>query len=99
MKHEMGDYDDGMERRIDKLESDIAVIKSNYTTKADLTASVNSLIKWIVGTAIGLGAAGITVITFVLNNASSQRVASQPQPIVIYAQPASSPPGSAARTP
>jgi hypothetical protein len=96
-----------MERRIERLEQDmsdiksnVAVIKSDYVTRADLNASVNSLIKWIVGTAIALGAAGVTVITFVRNNASPPRAASQPQPIVIYTQPAPSPvPGSATRTP
>lgn len=94
----MNGYGDGgierMERRIDRLEQDmsdiksnVAVIKSDYVTRADLNASVNSLIKWIVGTAIGLGAAGVTVITFVLNNATQQRAPSQPQPIIIYPQP------------
>lgn len=91
MKQEMGGYDDGMEKRIAAIEQDVVVIKSNYVTKADLTASVNSLIKWIVGTAIALGAAGITVITFVLNYATPRLPAAQQQPIVIYAQPAPSP--------
>jgi hypothetical protein len=89
-----GGYDGGMEKRIDNLEkdmsdvkSDVVVMKSNYVTKADLHESVNSLIKWIVGTAVALGAAAITIMTFVLNNAAPKPASAQ-QPIVIYAQPA-----------
>lgn len=44
-------------------------IEASLVTKADLQASLNAMIKWIVGTAAGLGIAAITVMTFVLNNA------------------------------
>lgn len=90
-------YDGHMEERIANLERDLSVIKSNYVTKADLHESVNSLIKWIVGTALALSAAGVTIITFVLNNAVPKASPPAPQPIVIYAQPA--PPAAAPARP
>jgi Asp/Glu/hydantoin racemase len=52
-------------------------------TKADLAAAVADLVKWMVGTAIVLGATGITVITFVLNNATPKAPVIPPAPIVI----------------
>jgi hypothetical protein len=101
-----GDGMGRMERRIEKLEQDmsdiksnVSVIKSDYVTRADLNASVNSLIKWIVGTAVALGAAGVTVITFVLNNATPRSAPPQQQPIIIYAQPPAQAVPGAAPTP
>ncbi|HEU4376048.1 MAG TPA: hypothetical protein VFS02_21305 [Telluria sp.] len=69
-------------------------------TKADLLAAVGDLrsemhkgnlatVKWIVGTAVGLGVAAITVMTFVLNYATPPR--NPPAPIVQTA-PAPAPP-------
>ena len=52
-------------------------------TKADLAAAITDLVKWMVGTAIVLGATGITVITFVLNNATPKAPLAPPAPIVI----------------
>ena len=52
-------------------------------SKADLSDMKAELIKWIVGAAIGLGAAGITVMTFVLNNATPKGPTAQQQPIII----------------
>lgn len=57
-----GGYDQGMEQRVEKLEKsvertaeqlaslekDIAVIKSNYATKADIAEAKNSIIMWVV---------------------------------------------------
>ncbi|WGG48628.1 hypothetical protein [Rugamonas sp. DEMB1] len=54
--------------------------------RADLHALTLTMVKWIVGTVSGLGIAGITIMTFVLNNAVPKSAA--PAPIVIYAQPA-----------
>ena len=91
-------YDDDMEVRIAKLEEFAADTKERLVkietrleqtaTKADLAESVNELIRWIVGVAIGIGVAAVTVMSFVLNNAVP-RAPVQPQtPIIIYAQPA-----------
>lgn len=44
-----GGDDGGMEARIAKLEQDIAVIKSNYSTKADVSDAKTDIIKWTVG--------------------------------------------------
>lgn len=55
-------YDDGMENRVKKLEEisektlnrltelerDMAVIKSNYSTKSDVSEAKNSIIMWVV---------------------------------------------------
>jgi hypothetical protein len=72
-----------MEERVKKLEEladatrselraiDVRLtrIEATIVTKADLQESLNAMIKWVVGTAVGLGIAAITVMTFVLNNA------------------------------
>lgn len=90
-------YDGDMENRVTKLE-DFAVdtrdrltrietklehIDTVMATKADLHESTSSMIKWIVGTAVGLGAAAITVMTFTLNNATQKSPSQAPQPIII----------------
>ena len=66
-------------------------------TKADLSAlqvemhrGFAEMIKWVVGTAIVLGGTALTVITFVLNNASPRAPLPAPlPPIIIYTQPPS----------
>lgn len=49
-------------------------------TKADLHECFNRAIKWVVGTAVGLGVAAITVMTFVLNNAAPKAASAQQPP-------------------
>ncbi|HEY0488034.1 MAG TPA: hypothetical protein VGD30_00835 [Telluria sp.] len=51
--------------------------------RADIRDSAISMIKWIVGTAALLGAAAITVMTFVLNNAVPKANPPVPAPVVI----------------
>lgn len=100
-----GGYDGRMEERVKKLEEvaektadrltsierDVATMTSNYVTKADLAEAMNAQVKWMVGVAVGLGVAFLTIITFVLNNAVPKAAVAPtapPVPIVIYAQPA-----------
>ena len=77
-----------METRLDQTatKSDIGDIR------VDMHKGFVDMTKWVVGTAVGMGAAGIVVMTFVLNNAVPKAPAApptqlQPQPIIIYAQP------------
>ena len=64
-------------RKVDVRLARIEAVLPTFATKvdlqeikADLQATKADLIKWVVGTAIGLGAVAITVMTFVLNNAT-----------------------------
>lgn len=88
--------DDPMEARVAKLEElvtdtrerlvKIEVRLDQTATKSDLADGLHGMVKWIVGTGIALGAAGITVVTFVLNNATPKAPpapAFQPAPIII----------------
>lgn len=55
-----------------------------FATKGDLAETKAEIIKWVVGTAVGLGVAAITVMTFVLNNAIPKSpTAAQQAPIII----------------
>ena len=57
-------------------------------TKADLAELSATLIKWIVGMAFGMGVAGVTIMTFVLNNAVTKApMAAPPAPVVIQLPP------------
>lgn len=69
--------------RLTKIETRLDGIDTKMATKADIHESANSMIKWVVGTGAGLGVAAITVMTFVLNNATPKAPAAQPAPIVI----------------
>jgi tetrahydromethanopterin S-methyltransferase subunit B len=84
----MDAYPDWMEDRIKKLEEHaedardrLARIETRLDqmpTKADMREAMNGMIKWMVGTAVGLGAAAVTVtvITFTLNHATPKQVGS-----------------------
>jgi hypothetical protein len=86
-RHEVGERFVRIEARLDNAatKSDIAA------TKADIAETKAELVKWIVGTAIALGATAITVMTFVLNNASPKQPAATAQPPVIINIPAQQP--------
>ncbi|MRW89460.1 hypothetical protein GJ699_05640 [Duganella sp. FT80W] len=74
--------------RLVKIESRLEQTAANVSAlQVEMHKGFAEIIKWMVGIAIALGATGITVITFVLNNATPKAPA-QP-PIVIYtsAQP------------
>ena len=85
-----GGYDGNMEHRITALETRLDTILPTLATKADIHEvrseiheAKADLVKWIVGTAIGLAVAGITVMTFVLNNATQKQPPVQQPPIII----------------
>lgn len=92
------DTDDDL-KDVQKRVTHIEAVLPTLATKADLQevrvemhSMKAELVKWIVGTAIGLGVAGITVMTFVLNNAVPKAPSAAPAPIVITL-PATPPPG------
>lgn len=73
-------------REIDVRLTKIEARLDQTATRSDVTDAVNGQIKWIVGTAVALGASAITVMTFVLNNAVPKPLtqpAAQPTPIII----------------
>jgi hypothetical protein len=86
-----------MEKRMDQVFADtrerLAKIETRLdqtATKADVAELSATLVKWIVGMATGMGIAGITVMTFVLNNAvpkSAPVPPPAPTPIVIQLPP------------
>ena len=82
-----------MEDRIKSLEiavqdandrlTQIETTLQHMPTKGDLSDAMTGQLKWIVGTAIVLGAAALTIMTFVLNNAIPKEQASAQAPTVI----------------
>lgn len=91
-----------MEARVVKLEEFAQETRDRLTrietkldqsaTKGDLSEAMNGMVKWVVGTAVGLGVAGITIMTFVLNNAAPKGLSASPQaPIIINVPTAPAP--------
>lgn len=86
-------HNENMENRITKLETQFETVIPTLATKSDMAdmraemhKGFSDMVKWIVGTAIVMAGAGITIMTFVLNNATPKVPAqpvSQPVPIVI----------------
>lgn len=70
-------------RAIDVRLSKIEMRLDVTATRADIQESANATIKWVVATAALLGAAAITVMTFVLNNAIPKASVAAPAPVVI----------------
>lgn len=99
-----GGDDGGMEdvqKRMTAVEQSIARIDATMptlATKEELHKGFSDMVKWIVGTAFALGAAGITVMTFVLNNATPKAPAAQ-QPTIIVNVPSAAAPTTAASKP
>jgi hypothetical protein len=90
-----------MEDRVVKLEEFAIDTRDRLTrietrldqtaTKADMNELQSTMVKWIVGAVSGLGIMGITVMTFVLNNAVPKGTVAQSAPIIITV-PSVSPP-------
>lgn len=76
-----------IETRLQGIDATLATMP----TKADLAELNANMIKWIAGTALALAAAGITVMTFVLNYATPRVSAAQPAPIIITIPAAGAP--------
>jgi hypothetical protein len=92
-----------LSERVGRLEVDMKDVRDRlarmeprmeaFATKGDLAETKSEIIKWVVGTAVGLGVAAITVMTFVLNNAIPKSpAAAAPQPIIIMPGAVSPPP-------
>lgn len=88
----------GMEARIARLEAKLDYLATKEDlAKLDtkLSNMESNLVKWIVGTAIALGTAAITVMTFVLNNATPKEPAPAPAPtVIVVPTPAATPASS-----
>ena len=89
-----GGGDDDMEKRLTavehaviRIDATLEFMRENMATKAFVSEAINGQIKWIVGTAVTLGATAIVVMTFVLNNAVPKALAAAVQmpPIIINA--------------
>ncbi len=91
------DFAKDAKERLTRIETKL----DHTATKADVAEAANSQIKWMVGTAAGLGVAAITVMTFVLNNAAPKSPPAVPAAAI---QPSQAPiiinvPAAAAPTP
>lgn len=75
-----------------RIDTRLDHIETTMATKADLAEMASSIIKWIVGTALVISGTAVTVMTFVLNNATPKAPAAPQQPIVIYAPSAAAAP-------
>jgi len=88
-----------IEARLDQTATKADLSDLRAELRAEIHSSANDTIRWIVGMGIGLGVTGITIITFVLNNATPKVTPAPGAPITIYTQPAPATaqvPGSAA---
>lgn len=92
-----GGDDGGMEARLKRIEDTLPTLATKDELKlgfaelrTEMHKGFSDQIKWIVGSSLAMAAAGITVLTFVLNNATPKVPAAAPQPtiIVLPAQPA-----------
>jgi Flp pilus assembly protein TadB len=61
-------------------------------TKTDLQQAMNSMVKWMVGMMFGAGVAAVTIMTFVLNNATPRPPGGAVAPVIIQLPPFSQAP-------
>ncbi len=87
-----GSDNDPMGHRVTVLETRLDTILPTLATKTDIgdtktaiSEAKADIVKWVVGTALAGIALALTVMTFVLNNASPKAPA--PPPVVIYSTP------------
>ena len=75
--------------RLMRIETRLDQMADTMATKSDLSEVSATMIMWMFGMAFGISATAVTIITFVLNNATPKLVASTPapQPIVIQLPP------------
>lgn len=79
-----------------RLSSFEAVVDAKFSElRSDMHKGFADMTKWIVGTVIGVAAMSVTIMTFVLNNATPKAQTPSPAPIVIY----TTPPAAAATIP
>lgn len=79
-----------IESRLDQMATKTDLAEKMGELKSEIHRGANETIRWMIGTAVGLGVAAITVITFVLNNATPKTAPVIPSPVtVITGQPAS----------
>lgn len=85
---ELEDFALDTRERLARIETKL----DTFASKSDLSDMKSDLIKWMVGTAIGLGVAAITVMTFVLNNATPKVAPTAAPPAIIINVPSQPPP-------
>jgi Flp pilus assembly protein TadB len=76
--------------RLTKIETRL----DQTATKTDLQQALNSMVKWVVGTMFGAGVAAVTIMTFVLNNATPKAAPASPVPIIIQLPPSTTAPAA-----
>lgn len=90
-------HNGSMDTRLTKLETqfetviptlatkvDIGDVRSEISSvRAEIHKSTSDIVKWIVGTALAMFALGLTIMTFVLNNATPKAQTPQAAPIII----------------
>jgi hypothetical protein len=79
-----------IETRLDQTVTRADLLEAVGGLRSDMAKGFLSMVKWIVGTAVGLSAAAVTVMTFVLNYATPPR--NPPVPIIQAAPAPAVPP-------
>jgi hypothetical protein len=87
------EFSEDAKQRTVRLENNFSGLQEQFNAlRVEMHKGFADVIKWIIGTVIVSSATGITVITFVLNNATPKAPPpAAPPPVVIYTQPAPPP--------